>query len=124
MENGKLKTESVLKDKSYKFALRSVKLCRFLTEDHREYILSKQMLRSGTSIGANIVEAGQAQSRADFIHKLSISLKEAFETQYWLELLRDGEYLTGDQATSMLTDCSELQKILTASIKTAKENRR
>jgi four helix bundle protein len=113
MENGKLKTENVLRTKSYAFAIRSVKLYKFLADERREYVLSKQALRAGTSIGANIAEGSQAQSKSDFIHKLSISLKEAFETQYWLELLRDCEYLKPDQAESMLTDCSELQRILT-----------
>ncbi len=90
----------------------------------KEFVLSKQALRSGTSIGANVVEANQAQSKADFIHKLSISLKEAFETQYWVELLRDGEYLGKDQAESLITDCCELQRILTSSIRTAKASAR
>ena len=113
--------ENVLKDKSYKFALRIVKLCRFLTEEKKDFILSKQILRSGTSIGANIAEGGQAQSKPDFVHKLSIAHKEAFETEYWLCLLRDGEYITEKQAESLIFDCNELQKILTTSIKTAKD---
>lgn len=112
--------ENVLKDKSYKFALRIVKLCRHLTEEKREFILSKQILRSGTSIGANIAEGWQAQSKPDFIHKMSIAHKEAFETEYWLCLLRDGEFITEKQAESLITDCNELQKILATSIKTAK----
>lgn len=82
---------SILREKSYAFALRTVKLYRHLSEEKREYVLSKQVLRSGTSIGANITEAAQAQSKLDFIHKLSISLKEAFETEYWLNLLCDSE---------------------------------
>ena len=109
-----------LKEKSYAFALRIVKLCRHLSEEKREYVLSKQILRSGTSIGANVAEANQAQSKADFIHKLSIGHKESFETEYWLNLLRDSEYLTESQARSLIEDCCELQKILTSSIKTAK----
>lgn len=121
MDNGKLKAESVLRSKSFAFGLRSVKLYKFLVNEQREYVLSKQVLRSGTSIGANIVEASQAQSKSDFIHKLSVSLKEAFETEYWILLLRESEYLKPDQANSMLTDCCELQKILTASIKTARK---
>lgn len=79
-------SESILKEKSYKFALRIVKLNKYLNEEKREYVLSKQILRSGTSIGANVVEANRAESTADFIHKLSISLKESFETEYWLNL--------------------------------------
>ena len=115
--------ENVLKEKSYAFALRIVNLYKFLAMEKKEYVLSKQILRSGTSIGANVVEANQAQSKADFIHKLSISLKEAFETQYWLDLLRDSEFLSHEQTDSLLTDCRELQKILTVSIKTAKANK-
>ncbi len=112
--------ENPLKDKSYKFALRIVKLYRHLSEKKKEFVLSKQILRSGTSIGANIAEGNQAQSKSDFVHKLSISHKESFETEYWLNLLRDAEYITEKQAESLMTDCQELQKILTASIKTAK----
>ena len=112
--------ENVLKEKSYKFALRIVRLCKHLTEEKKEYILSKQILRSGTSIGANIAEGNQAQSKADFIHKLSVANKEAFETEYWLCLLRDGEFITEKQSQSLLLDCNELQKILITSIKTAK----
>jgi four helix bundle protein len=111
---------SVLREKSYSFALRVVKLCRHLTEEKREFILSKQVLRSGTSIGANVAEANQAQSKADFVHKLSIAHKESFETEYWLTLLRDSEYITDAQANSLIDECCQLQKILTASIKTAK----
>lgn len=112
--------ENILKDKSYKFALRVVKLYKHLSEEKREYVLSKQVLRSGTSIGANISEGNQAQSKPDFIHKISIAHKESFETEYWLCLLRDGEFITEKQAESLLEDCKELQKILTTSIKTAK----
>ena len=114
--------ENVLKDKSYKFALRIVKLYKHLAEEKKEYVLSKQVLRSGTSIGANIAEGNQAQSKADFVHKLSIAHKEAFETEYWLSLLRDGEFITEKQSESLIIDCNELQKILTSSIKTAKLN--
>jgi len=123
VDNGKQGKSGPLREKSYAFGLRLVRLSRFLTEEMREYVLSKQVLRSGTSIGANIVEATQAESRSDFIHKLSISLKESFETEYWLNLLRDGGYTTDAQAASLLEDCGELQKILTASIKTAKKSR-
>lgn len=86
-------SESVLKTKSYNFALRIVKLFKYLADEKKEYVLSKQILRSGTSIGANIEEANQAQSKADFIHKLSVANKEAFETHYWLRLLKDSEIL-------------------------------
>ena len=111
-----------MKDKSYKFALRIVKLYKHLAEEKKEFVLSKQVLRSGTSVGANIAEASQAQSKSDFIHKLSIAHKEAFETDYWLNLLRDSEFITAKQAESLLLDCQELQKIMTTSIKTAKAN--
>jgi four helix bundle protein len=87
-----------------------------------EFVLSRQVLRSGTSIGANITEGNQAQSKADFVHRLSIGLKESFETEYWLCLLRDGDFITEKQAESLMEDCHELQKILTTSIKTAKNN--
>ena len=114
--------ESVLREKSYQFALRVIKLYKFIVAEKKEYVLSKQILRSGTSIGANVEEANHGQSKSDFIHKLSIAQKEAFETDYWLRLLRDSEYLTQLQADSLLNDCCELQKLLTASIKTAKES--
>jgi four helix bundle protein len=112
--------ESILRTKSYEFALKAVKLSRYLIEKRSEYVLSKQVLRSATSIGANVEEANQAQSRNDFIHKLSIALKEATETNYWLRLLRDSELLDAMPAESLLEDCEELQKMLTASIKTTK----
>ncbi|HEY0050828.1 MAG TPA: four helix bundle protein [Pyrinomonadaceae bacterium] len=112
--------DSVLLEKSYNFALRMIKLFKFLAEEKREYVLSKQLLRSGTSIGANIEEANQAESKVDFIHKLSIANKEAFETNYWLRLLRDSDILTKKQAESLIDDCEELQKLLTSSIKTSK----
>ncbi len=114
--------ESVLKDKSYKFALRIIKLYMYLSKEVKEFVLSKQILRSGTSVGANIEEANQAQSKMDFIHKLSIALKEAAETNYWLRLLRDSQLIESKLAESFLNDCEELQKILTASIKTTKKN--
>lgn len=91
-----------------------------MIQEHKEFILSKQVLRSGTSIGANIEEAIHAQSKVDFIHKLSIAQKEASETNYWLRLLRDSDYLKTKLAESLLIDCEELQKLLTASIKTVK----
>ena len=94
MDSGQLtikKSENVLKNKSYAFALQVVKLCRKLQEEKKEYVLSKQLLRSGTAIGALTEEANQAESKADFIHKLSIANKEANETQYWIRLLIDTE---------------------------------
>lgn len=114
--------ENVLKDKAYTFALRIVKLYQHLAKEKQEYVISKQILRSGTSIGANIEEAGQAQSKPDFIHKLSIAQKESFETHYWLRLLRDSDLLATKLANSLIDDSVELQKLITASIKTAKRN--
>ncbi|MFZ1699600.1 MAG: four helix bundle protein [Pyrinomonadaceae bacterium] len=114
--------QNVLKDKSYAFALRIIKAYRHILSESKEYVLSKQLLRSGTSVGANIAEANQAQSRADFISKLGIALKETVETEYWLSLLRDSQYLTESQANSLLQDASELKAILTASIKSARKN--
>jgi len=113
--------DNILKTKSYKFALRMVKLFQYLSNDKKEFVLSKQILRSGTSIGANIEEAYQGESKADFIHKLAIANKEAFETHYWLRLLRDSNLLESKIADSLLIDCDELQKLLVTSIKTAKK---
>ena len=85
---------SILEDKSYKFAIRIVKLNKYLCTEHKEYVLSKQLLRSGTAVGALVAEAQYAQSKADFINKLQISLKEANESRYWLRLLKDCDYIT------------------------------
>jgi four helix bundle protein len=115
---------NIRSEKAHSFALRIIKPYKFLAENHHEYVLSKQVLRSGTSIGANIAEACQAQSKADFVHKLSIAQKESAETRYWIILLRDSEYLKARLANSIIEDCEELQKILTASIKTVKSNLR
>ncbi|MDM7921601.1 MAG: four helix bundle protein [Pyrinomonadaceae bacterium] len=106
--------------KTYSFARRSIKLYRHLVTEQREFVLSKQILRCGTSIGANVAEANQAQSRPDFISKLSIALKEAVETEYWLRLLRDEQFIAPALAESLLAECRELIRMLTASIKTAK----
>ena len=107
-----------LERKSFLFSVRVVKLARYLQEEKKEFILSKQLIRAGTSIGANIVESQQAQSRADFISKLSIALKEACETNYWLRLLQATDYLTESEFTSIIADCRELEKILTSIITT------
>ena len=112
-----------LRDKSFKFALRIVKLTQYLRGEKREYVLSKQLLRSGTAVGALVREAEQAESRADFIHKLSIALKEASESQYWLELLNQSGYIDDDGFQSINRDCIELLKLLTSIIKTSKANR-
>ena len=113
---------NAIEEKSFHFAVRVVKLCKCLQENKKEYILSKQLMRSGTSIGANIMESQQAQSRADFISKLNIARKEAVETNYWLRLLQATDYLTDSEYTSMITDCRELEKLLTAIIKTARNS--
>ena len=110
-----------IQDKSFQFAVRIVKLCKILRNDRSEYVLSKQLLRSGTSIGANIAEAQQAQSRADFIAKLNVSLKETTETIYWLRLLEATDYLSEMEYKSIISDCVEIEKILTASIKSLKK---
>lgn len=99
-----------------------IKLFQYLSGEKKEFVLSKQILRSGTSIGANIEEAYQGESKADFIHKLAIANKEAFETHYWLRLLRDSGFLEKKLADSLIVDCDELQRILVASIKTAKRS--
>lgn len=112
--------EGVLQIKSRAFAQRIIKMFKFLQSEKKELILSKQLLRSGTSIGANICESAFAQSPADFISKLHIALKEAAETKYWIDLLADGEYITYDAKKSMQTDCVELIRMLTASINTVK----
>ncbi len=114
--------DNILKDKSFKFALRILKLHRNFVEVRKDYTLSKQIYRSGTLIGANIYESTQAESPADFIHKLSISRKEAVETQFWLLLFKEGCILSSIQANSPLKDCDELEWLLTSSIKTAKAN--
>ncbi len=112
--------DSILKSKSKSFALKIIKMYNYLCDEKKEYVMSKQVLRSGTSIGANIAEAFYAQSEADFIAKLYISRKEAGETIYWIELLKESSYLGCDEADSMIKDCDELLKILTSSIKTMK----
>ncbi|MCQ2264309.1 MAG: four helix bundle protein [Bacteroidales bacterium] len=111
---------NALRELSYNFALRIVKLGRFLREDKNEFILSKQIVRSGTSIGANIEEASGAQSQKDFIAKLHISLKESKETHYWLRLLKDSGYTTEEQTESMLKDLNLIITLLTKSLKTLK----
>jgi four helix bundle protein len=117
MENGK---PNVLKDKSYQFSLRIIKVYQGLQNEKREFILSKQLLRSGTAIGALIEEANQAESKADFIHKLSISNKEAHETKYWIRLLIDSSILEKAGGLGLLSDCEELIEILSSSIITSK----
>ena len=113
---------SILFTKSKAFALRVVRLYKYLRE-RKESVIAKQMLRSGTSIGSNIAESRYAQSKSDFASKLHIALKEAAETEYWLELLHASELVESSPAfTSLCADCTELIKLLTASVKTAKES--
>ena len=116
------KDDNVVVQKSYAFSLCCVKLYKYLCSRDGNYIIGKQLLRSGTSIGANVREALRAQTRPDFITKLNVALKEASETEYWIELLRDSDYISSSQAESMLTDCVELIKILTSIVKKSKEN--
>lgn len=113
-------SKSILKDKSKTFALRAIRLYKYLCKEKREYVLSKQMLRSSTSIGANVAEAFYGQSEADFVSKLSIAQKEVGETLYWLELLHESGYLQQNEFDSIYCDAEELVRLLTSSIKTAK----
>jgi four helix bundle protein len=114
--------QNPLKDKSFQFALKIVKFYTFLSEQKREYVMSKQLLRSGTSIGANIREAQNAQSKADFIHKFSISQKECDETLYWLELLSQSGFLEEKEFTTIHQEANELLRMLKSSILTTKQN--
>lgn len=115
-------SDNVIKTKSFSFALRIVKLYQFITVEKKEFVLSKQLLRSGTAIGALVSEAEHAESKIDFIHKLAIAQKEANETDYWLQLLFQSEYLTEIQFQSLLLDIAEINKILASIIITTKQN--
>lgn len=109
-----------IQEKSFRFAVRIVKLCRYLQTEKKEYILSKQLLRSGTSIGANVSEAQQAQSRPDFVSKLNIALKESAETEYWLRLLYETDFLSDKYFHSIWTDCDEVKSLLVSIVKASK----
>ena len=109
-----------IQEKSFHFAVRIVKLCKHLQTTQKEFVLTKQLLRCGTSIGANVAEAQQAQSRPDFISKLSIALKESYETDYWLRLMEATQILTSEEYESIISDCRELEKLLISILKTAK----
>ena len=115
--------KNVVKDKSFAFAVRIVNLYKYLTNDKKEFVLSKQLLRSGTAIGALIRESEHAESKADFIHKLSIALKEANETDYWIYLLYQTSYLTEKEYQSIKENIIELLKLLASIIKTTKSNK-
>lgn len=116
----KVLTMNIIETKTFDFAKRIVKLNRYLKNCYKEETLSRQLLRSGTSIGANVAEAEQAQSRNDFISKMSIALKEAAETKYWLRLLYETGYLSKKESESILFDCREIESILTSIVKSTK----
>ena len=113
-------SENAVLIKSKAFAIRVIKLYKYLTTSKKEFVLSKQLLDSGTSIGANVREGCRAQSKKDFISKMNIALKEAAESEYWLELLFESEYLSKSEYSSIAPDCAELNKLLIAIIKTSR----
>lgn len=112
--------ENILKEKSFLFAIRIINLYKFLKKEHKEFVLSQQIIKSGTSVGAIVRESEHAESLKDFVHKLSIGLKEINETEYWLDLLFATEYINEKMYDSLKSDCIELIKLLTASVKTSK----
>ena len=114
--------DNVIIDKTLEFSIRIVNMYKYLCKEQSEFVLSKQLLRSGTSIGANVREAEHAQSKADFLNKNNIALKEANETCYWLELLHRTEYITTTMYNSIFADCEEILKILISIVKTSKQN--
>jgi len=114
--------DNLIVQKSKAFAIRCVNLYKFLIDNRNEYVMSKQLLRCGTSIGANVKEAMRGQSKADFGAKMNIALKEANETEYWLEILQETEFLTQEQAESILSDCREILKLLTSIVKSTFTN--
>ena len=116
-----MKTDNLIVVKSKAFAVRIIRMYQYLCDEKREYVLSKQVLRSGTSIGANVKEAIRGQSRADFIAKMNIALKEASETEYWLELLQETDYLANEHFSSIYADCQELIRLLTAIVKSSRK---
>ena len=113
--------ENIVETKSFDFAVRIVNLYEYLTDIKKEYVLSKQLLRSGTSIGANVAEAEQAQSRPDFVSKMNIALKETSETKYWIKLLKTTDFLSEKESSSLLDNCVELEKLLVSIIKSSKQ---
>ncbi len=113
---------NVIRDKSRNFALRIIRLYKFLSDEKHEYILSKQILRSGTSIGANVCEAIHSMSKKEFLSKMNISLKEAAETEYWLDLLFHSDYITEAQFSSINRDCTEIKSILISIIKSTNQS--
>ncbi|MFA5556526.1 MAG: four helix bundle protein [Flavobacteriaceae bacterium] len=117
-----MKSDNIIQIKSYAFAVRIIKVYQFLSNEKKEFVLSKQLLRSGTSIGANIEEAIGGQSGKDFFAKLTIAYKEVRETHYWIRLLKDTDYLTKEQSESLLEDINELLKIIGSIQKTIRSN--
>ncbi len=115
-----MKKNNIIQEKSYRFALEIIDLYKVLKNQENEYVLSKQILRSGTSIGSNVEEAIGGQSKKDFISKLNIAYKEARETHYWIRLLRDSNYINSQKAELLLNNCIELQKIIGSILKTMK----
>ncbi|MEO6694368.1 MAG: four helix bundle protein [Ignavibacteria bacterium] len=115
--------ENIAKDKSYKFALRIIKLYKFLIDSRKEYVLSKQILRCGTSIGANIEESVGCSTKKDFVNKISIAYRESRETKYWLNLLYDSKYIEKKSYDSMVSDCEELIKLTGKIISSSKSNK-
>ncbi|MGB1248342.1 MAG: four helix bundle protein [Chitinophagales bacterium] len=115
-------SDNIVKRKSYLFAVRIVNLYKFLKEGKKEFVMSKQLLRSGTSVGANVRESVNAQSKADFIHKLAIAQKECDESMYWLELLNETNYISKDAFDSLYIDAEEILKIIRSIILTTKQN--
>ena len=113
--------DNIIETKSFDFSVRIVNLYKYLNDTKKEYVLSKQLLRSGTSIGANVAEAEQAQSKPDFVSKMNIALKETSETKYWIKLLKATEFLSEKESNSLLADCVELEKLLVSIIKSSKQ---
>ena len=122
MQNGGRMKDNIILDKSFAFSVRIVRAYQHVTESKREYILTKQLLRAATSIGANVHEANNAQGKRDFIAKMYIAYKEASETEYWIKLLTETDYFTDAEGKSLLADCIELKQILTAILRSAKNS--
>jgi len=114
------KKKNIIKEKSFAFGKRIVRMCKYLEKNKKEYVLSKQLKRSGTAPGALVRESEHAESKKDFIHKLSVPLKEANETDYWLNLIKEGGYITKEEFTSIWKDCDEIIRILVKILKTSK----
>ena len=117
----KTKDDNIILKKSYDFAVRCVNLYNYLCNEKHDFVIGKQLMRSGTSVGANVKEAIRGASKADFIAKLNIALKEASESEFWIEVLRDTDYLSSQEAESMLCDCQEILKLLISIVKSSKE---